>query len=57
VHLDNYQSFSQTDAQLESLKNNFKFAILKAPTCFGVKHHHQFVMLCSVADYRLIRVT
>ena len=39
-----YQSFFlPTDAQLDSLKNNFKFALkltLKTPTCFGVKHHH-----------------
>jgi hypothetical protein len=44
VHLDKYQSFSPTDAQLDSLKSNFKFALkftLKAPTYFGVKHHHQ----------------
>jgi hypothetical protein len=34
--------FSPTDAQLDSLKNNFKFA-LKTPTCFGVKHHHQLL--------------
>jgi len=27
VHLDNYQSFSPTDAQLDSLKNSFKFAL------------------------------
>jgi hypothetical protein len=27
VHLDNYQSFSSTDAQLDSLKNNFRFAL------------------------------
>jgi len=28
VHLDNYQSFfSPTDAQLDSLKNHFKFAL------------------------------
>jgi len=27
VHLDIYQNFSPTDAQLDSLKNNFKFAL------------------------------
>jgi len=27
VQLDNYQSFPPTDAQLDSLKNNFKFAL------------------------------
>jgi hypothetical protein len=27
VHLDNYQRFSPTDAQLDSLKNNLKFAL------------------------------
>ena len=33
--------FSPNDAQLDSLKSNFKFALnltLKAPTCFGVKN-------------------
>jgi len=33
--------FPPTDAQLDSLKNKFKFALkltLKAPTCFGVKN-------------------
>jgi hypothetical protein len=41
VHFDNYQSFLPSDAQLNSLKNNFKFSLkltLKAPTCFGVKN-------------------
>jgi len=28
MHLDNYQSFSPIDSQLDSLKRNFKFKIV-----------------------------
>jgi hypothetical protein len=33
VHLDNYKSFSPTDAQLGSLKDNFKFALKFTLNC------------------------
>jgi hypothetical protein len=44
--------FSPTDAQLDRLKNNFKFAlklILKTPTCFGTKHHPQGAHMATYA--------
>jgi len=52
--------FSPTDAQLDSLKNKFKFALkltLKAPTCFGVKHHHQGAHYLSPAKVIVVLTT
>ena len=56
VHLDNYQCFLPTDAQLDSLTNNFKFALkltLKGFYMFRCEKHHP-----QGADYlRLAKVT
>ena len=41
--MSNYQSFSPTDAQLDSFKNKFKFALkftLKGSYMFRCENHH-----------------
>jgi hypothetical protein len=43
VHIDNYQRFLPTDAQLDGLKNNFKFVLkltLKSSYMFRCKKYH-----------------
>jgi len=62
VHLDNYQSFfSPTDAQLYSLKNNFKFALkltLKGSDKFRCeKHHHQGTHELSLAKVTIVKIS
>jgi len=62
VHLDNYQSFfPPTDAQLDSLKNNFKFALkltLKSSYMFrSEKHHHQGAHYLSLAKITVVKMS
>jgi hypothetical protein len=61
VHLDNYQSFLPTDAQVDSIKNNFKFAlklILKSSHMFRYeKHHHQGAHYLSVAKVTIVKMS
>ena len=53
--------FLPTDAQLDSLTNNFKFALKlaneKAPTCFGVKHHHQGAHCLSLPKVTIVKMS
>jgi hypothetical protein len=49
-----------TDAQLDSLKINFKFALkltLKTPTFFGVKHHHQGAHYLNLAEVTIVKMS
>jgi hypothetical protein len=51
--------FSPTDEQLNSLKNNFKFALkltLKDPLYFGVKHHCQGAHYLSRAKVTIVNI-
>jgi len=61
VHLDKYQSFfSPTYAQLDSLKNNIKFALkltLKSSYMFRCeKHHHQGAYHQSLAKVTIVKI-
>jgi hypothetical protein len=50
---------SPTDAQFDSNKNNFKFALkltLKTTTCFIVKHHHQGAHCLSLAKFTVFKM-
>jgi hypothetical protein len=52
--------FSLKDAQLDRLKNYFKFALkltLKAHTYFGVKHHHQEAHYLSLAKVTIVKMS
>jgi hypothetical protein len=54
--------FSPTDAQLDSLKNNFKFALkltLKCPYMFrcAKHHHHQGSHYLSLAKVTVVKIS
>jgi hypothetical protein len=52
--------FSPTDAQLDSLKNNFKFALkltLKSSYIFGVKHHRQGAHYLSLGKVTVVKTS
>jgi hypothetical protein len=60
VHIDNYQSFSPTDAQLENFKIKFKFSLkltLEAPTYFGAKHPHQGAHYLSLSKVAIVKMS
>jgi hypothetical protein len=62
AHLDNYQGFfSPTDAQLDNLKNNFKFALkftLKSSYMFRCeKRHPQGAHNLSLAKVTVVKMS